>query len=256
MAAAVEEKYTETIYMLKQKFIAVAAMAVLAIIIGQSNAFAFGGNTKKQVSFKVRVENISNKDGIAASDGTRYPFALSPGFYAVTGGGLDFFKAGAKASGTIEAQAEDGSPEMLSKVVLAKQFTGSFGIFNKPTGADMPSPILPGGAYKFNFMAKKGMTLNLVTMFGQSNDLFYAPAKAIALFDDKGNPVTGDITNFFELWDAGTEVNQAPGIGADQGPRQKAKNTGAAESGVVRLVNDGFVYPNTKDVLRITISAN
>jgi hypothetical protein len=100
------------------------------------------------------------------------------------------------------------------------------------------------------------MMLNLITMFGQSNDLFYAPTHAIALFDEKGNPVTGDITSSFELWDAGTEVNQEPGIGADQGPRQKMKNTGAAENGTVRLVNDGFVYPNTKDVLRITISTN
>ncbi len=31
------------------------------------------------------------------------------------------------------------------------------------------------------------------------------------------------------------------------------KNSGAAENGVVHLVNDGFSYPNIKDVLRITI---
>jgi hypothetical protein len=57
------------------------------------------------------------------------------------------------------------------------------------------------------------------------------------------------------LWDAGTEVNQAPGIGADQAPRQKMTNTGADENGVVHVVKDGFSYPETKDVLRITISA-
>ena len=96
--------------------------------------------------------------------------------------------------------------------------------------------------------------LNLSTMYGQSNDLFYAPERAIDLFDAKGNPVSGDVTDKFLLWDAGTEVNQAPGLGADQGPRQKAPNTGADENGVVRLVNDGFTYPNTKDVLKVTIT--
>jgi hypothetical protein len=129
------------------------------------------------------------------------------------------------------------------------------GVFDKPVGSDMPAPIVPGGAFEFTFKAAEGMKLNVAAMYGQSNDLFYAPAKAISLFDGKGNPVNGDVTQYFELWDAGTEVNQAPGIGPDQAPRQKAKNTGTDENGVVRLVKDGFVYPVTKEVLRITITA-
>lgn len=242
--------------MLKQKFVAYAGIAALIIFVAQSSIFANGGNVKKQVSFTVRVENVSIKDGLAAADGTKYPFALSPGFYSATESKLDLFKLGAKASAAIEALAEDGDPALLSRLAFSKQAVGSFGIVNKPVGADVPSPILSGGSFQFSFNAKKGMTFNFVAMYGQSNDLFYAPADAIALFDDKGNPLTGDITGMFELWDAGTEVNQAPGIGADQGPRQKMKNTGAAEKGVVGLVHDGFVYPNAKDVLRITITAN
>ena len=74
-------------------------------------------------------------------------------------------------------------------------------------------------------------------------------------FDKDGNPLAGDITEKLLLWDAGTEVNQAPGVGDEQAPRQKMPETGKAENGVVRLVNDGFVYPNTKDVLRVTITA-
>jgi hypothetical protein len=99
------------------------------------------------------------------------------------------------------------------------------------------------------------MRLSLITMFGQSNDLFYAPKQAIDLFDEDGNPLTGDITDRLLLWDAGTEVNQAPGLGDEQGPRQKMPNTGKAENGNVGLVKDGFTYPNTKDVLRVTITA-
>jgi hypothetical protein len=114
---------------------------------------------------------------------------------------------------------------------------------------------LPGGAFEFTFSATKGMKLNLIMMYGQSNDLFYAPDASIDLFAN-GKPLSGDITDKILLWDAGTEVNQAPGLGADQGPRQKGPNTGADENGVVRLVKDGFTYPATKDVLRITITAN
>ena len=40
------------------------------------------------------------------------------------------------------------------------------------------------------------------------------------------------------LWDAGTEASQEPGIGPDQGPRQKAPNTGLAEKGAVRNAKD------------------
>jgi hypothetical protein len=74
------------------------------------------------------------------------------------------------------------------------------------------------------------------------------------LFDQQNKPIQGDITHTLVLWDAGTEVNQEPGAGSDQAPRQKAPNTGAAENGVVRPVRDQFTYPNTLDVLRVTIT--
>jgi len=114
----------------------------------------------------------------------------------------------------------------------------------------------PGGVFGLGFWATEGTKLDLATMYRQSNDLFYAPAQAIDLFDASGNPLSGDITAELRLWDAGTEVNQAPGFGSEQAPRQKMKNTGAAENGLVGPVKDNFVYPNTKDVLRVTITAN
>ncbi|NJR43317.1 MAG: hypothetical protein HC767_12335 [Akkermansiaceae bacterium] len=70
---------------------------------------------------------------------------------------------------------------------------------------------------------------------------------------EKGQPVSGDITDKLMLWDAGTEVNQAPGIGDEQAPRQKAHNTGKAENGKVGMVKDAFKYPETKSVLKVTI---
>lgn len=240
--------------MLKQKFIAGVAV-IAAIVIGIQTSFALDHNGRKHANFKVRVENISSSDGLTAQDGSKYPFALSPGIFVVAGKMVNFFVDGRKASAALESQAEDGNPELFAKMFPSIADTLTSGVFNKPVGSDMASPILPGGAFEFTFSASAGMKLNMGMMYGQSNDLFYAPAKSINLFAG-GKALTGDITDKFLLWDAGTEVNQAPGLGADQGPRQKGPNTGADENGVVRLVKDGFSYPATKDVLRITITAN
>ena len=238
-----------------RKLFAAIMMSAAVIYTTQSTVFGFGLKTKRQATFTVRIENISVNEGLAAQDGTKYPFAVSPGLYVVTEKNVAFFKEGKKASAELESQAEDGDPGLLAKSLLTVVGSSNMGIFNKPVGADMAAPILPSGAFEFTFNATEGEKLNLLAMYGQSNDLFYAPARAISLFDSKGNPVSGDVTSSFELWDAGTEVNQAPGIGADQAPRQKMKNTGAAENSVVHLVKDGFVYPNTADVLRVTITA-
>ena len=92
-------------------------------------------------------------------------------------------------------------------------------------------------------------------MFVQSNDLFYAPSgNGIALWTSGGNPLSGDITNMIQLWDAGTEIDQTPGVGGDQAPRQSGPNTGAADpNNTVREVNDTRV-PAVDRVIRVTIT--
>lgn len=241
--------------MFKQRFIIYLAAAVIALA-GVGHVLAGGSGEKKQVTFKVRVENIADVAGIAAQDGSKYPFALSPGFFIVSSKDMQIFENGKTASSQLEAQAEDGNPSLFLKKYLTRVGSLYTGVFNTPLGSDKAAPIFAGGAFEFNVNATAGMKLNVAFMYGQSNDLFYAPDAAIALFDANGNPIGGDITDQFKLWDAGTEVNQAPGLGADQAPRQKGPNTGAAENGVVHLVNDGFTYPETKSVLRVTITAN
>lgn len=240
--------------MLRIKFAAGVALAFAVIIGIQTNVMAFG-RTKNTKTFKVRIENISTPDGIRTEGNAKYPFALSPGLFVVNHRKNYFFNAGDKADAALEAQAEDGNPELLSKKYLTKVGGIFQGVFNTPVGADKAAPILPGGAYEFTFTATEGMRLSLIAMFGQSNDLFYAPKQAIELFDANGNALTGDITANLFLWDAGTEVNQAPGVGDEQAPRQKMANTGKAENGKVGMVKDGFMYPNTKDVLKVTITA-
>ena len=49
-------------------------------------------------------------------------------------------------------------------------------------------------------------------------------------------------------------INETPGMGQNQAPRQKVPGAGQSENGVVHVVNDGFVYPEVANVLRVTIS--
>ena len=103
-----------------------------------------------------------------------------------------------------------------------------------------PGPAGPGAAYEFSIAAYPGQYLTFATMFVHSNDWFFAPDQdGIALFDADGIALSGDITEQIYLWNAGTEVDQTPGEGADQPPSQAGPNTGEAENGLVELV-EGF----------------
>ena len=156
----------------------------------------------------------------------------------------------------------------IENVVTPSAYFGS-GLASIPVGETAPGPILPGGAYEFSFDAGPnvlpgdgGTRLNFITMFVQSNDLFLAPnGEGIALFDDMGNPTTGDVTDQVLLWDAGTEVNEITG-GPNQKPQQAAdaEDQGVDENGVVTEImnnTDGTnVLPNVDDVIQVTLTYN
>ena len=206
--------------------------------------------------FKVRVENISSRDGQTASDGTRWPFALSPGLWVLNAKKAGLFTEGRAASKGLESQAEDGDPSGLVGLLMMGHHASSMhGVFNTPLGMMGPGPIRPGDKYEFSFTASPGMRLTMTMMNGQSNDEFYAPdEKGIALFDAKGIPVSGDITDKMILWDAGTEVNEELGVGPNQGPRQKGVNTGPAEHGVVTRAKGEAIYTKNRELFRVTIT--
>jgi len=144
----------------------------------------------------------------------------------------------------------------IENVMEESSFFAS-GVFNTPEGASEPGGAGPGHAYEFSFNAGKGSHLSFATMFVGSNDLFFGPDEnGLALFDGD-NPVSGDLTSQVYLWDAGTEVNEAPGAGPNQPGSQSGPNTGMDEMGTVReisQVSDGFTYPAVDQTLKITIS--
>jgi hypothetical protein len=207
--------------------------------------------------FTIRVENISNPEGMTASNGQKFPFALSPGMFVLTDKSAALFSEGKPArKNGLEMQAEDGDPSGLVASLMAMHHSSNLhGVFNTPVGAMAAGPIRPGDSYEFTFTATTGMKLFMTQMFGQSNDWFYAPgANGIALFDSKGMPVSGDITDQFYLWDAGTEKDEEIGIGPNQGPRQKGTNTGENENGVVHRVGDSRWTARNKEFFRVTIT--
>lgn len=211
--------------------------------------------SSSKTRFTVRVENISMPDGQTASDGTKFSIALSPGAFVLSTKRAPLFREGVKASKGLEMQAEDGDPSGLaSQLEMAHYSSALRGIYNTPTGAMKPGPIRPGESYEFSFEAEPGMRLFMTMMNGQSNDWFYAPdERGIELFHKNGHAMSGDLTSQFILWNAGTEVDEELGIGPNQGPRQKAANTGADENGVVTRVTSDF-YKKTTQLFRVTIT--
>jgi hypothetical protein len=229
--------------------------AMIAALLSPAAVMAQYG-AGREVRFTVRVANVSTPATLKLSNGTTAPAPTAPLLWTITDAGNPLFAAGMPDRGQgLEPLAEDGNPGVLADYIAknVKSVTKS-GVVTTPIGDKDAGPITPGKAYEFTVSAAPGQRLTLAFMFGQSNDLFYAPGdKGIALFDTKGMPLTLDLTDQLQLWDAGTEVNEEPGLGSNQAPRQAAPNTGPAERGTVRLVKDRFRYPSTRDVVHVTV---
>ena len=229
------------------------------LLVGYLAQFTVAVATRKAgpTKFTVKVENISNPEGMTASNGVKFLFALSPGMFVLSEKNAALFTEGKPArKNGLEMQAEDGDPSgLVASLVAMHHASNLHGVFNTPVGAMGAGPIRPGDSYEYSVTAMPGMKLFSTMMFGQSNDWFYSPdANGIALFDAKGNPISGDVTDKFILWDAGTEVDEEIGIGPNQGPRQKGPNTGADEHGVVSRVKDARWTGKNAEFFRVTIT--
>lgn len=201
------------------------------------------------VTYVVRIENISGDSDV--------PTPFSPGVWVLhSEPGALFIEGEADKGYGLEALAEDGDPSALAEALNGMDLHA--GVFNTPVGADGPGVILPGQAYEFEVkVTADAPYLSFAIMFVQSNDLFVGPGEAgIALIDMDGMAMEGmhDVTADLELWDAGTEANEEPGVGGDQAPRQSGPNTGLPEiEGTVRVVDDGYTYPDVSALVKVSI---
>lgn len=218
-------------------FVAAGFGLALAAGLGQG---ALAATADGATSFTIRISSVSKDDTLRVPGAAAVKAPIAPGVFLVDRAAT-VFEPGKPASAELQALAEDGNFEPLQKV-LAQHFGERSGMF------------APG--LEFTVTAKPGDRLSFATMFVQSNDKFYAPAGGgLTLFDAGGKPVSGDLTIAVRLFDAGTEIDQQPGAGPDQAPRQKSANQGADQDKAVAEADDGFTYPAVAEVLRLEIKA-
>lgn len=98
--------------------------------------------------------------------------------------------------------------------------------------------ILPGQSAAIQFSAAKGEAITFATMYGASNDLFFAPDNpGIKVYDSVGNPIEGDVSAQVKLWDNGTRINQTPGA--------SVSHPGTADNKNITEVNGTDAQGNT-----------
>jgi hypothetical protein len=153
----------------------------------------------------------------------------------------------------LEQLAEEGNTDPLVKSLTGGTGIVAVGAHARPDGDLLGGPLTPGKSYEFKVKAAPGQFLSLAAMFGQSNDWFYSNDRPIALFNG-GKAVSGDMTPQLSLWDAGTEVDEEPGLGPNQAPRQKAANSGTPEKQAIAHVSGKWAPPATGTLLRVTIT--
>jgi len=120
-------------------------------------------------------------------------------------------------------------------------------------GAGSPALILPGQSVTITFSAAKGEALSFATMYGWSNDLFFAPANpGIQVYNGDGTPIEGDVSGQIRLWDNGTRINQAPGA--------SVSHPGTPDSQPIKEVSgvdaQGNTYPAASKLVGATLKYN
>lgn len=135
----------------------------------------------------------------------------------------------------------------FENIVETKEFVQS-GTFD-----NAGSVIAPGQSVSFTFNAGKGQSLMLATMYGNSNDAFFAPLNpGIPLFKADGTPNTGDVSSYIRLWDNGTRINQQPGA--------SVTHPGVADNGNVTMITStdaqGHSYLSASELMKLNLTYN
>jgi hypothetical protein len=231
-----------------------------------STLFSLHGCSSTSVDptvFEITIENISSVPSFSAQNGapvvnffsTVFALIHTPPNFLFTRNQKDYNQG-------LQNLAENGDVSRLLQTLRAVENVEVIGIANEPSSGST-GILAPNQSFKLILSATSlNARLSLATSFLQGNDiLVMSPDSGIRLFNDNGIPITGDINNLFSMYDLGTEVNEPPGIGSNQVPRQGEAPEGQVSQGgredqPVRLlseVNDGFRYPSLTNSIRISI---
>lgn len=218
------------------------------------------GSSEDATVFEIKFENISKTPSFSAANGSQVVTGFSSLLGAVHEESEIFFTLNTKDRGVGLADlAENGDPGPLTQSLRLNPEVEIVGIANEPSIGSR-GILAPGGSFSLILSTiNPSANLSIAASFIQANDIIVSTrSSGIPLFGEDGSPLSGNITAFFDFYDAGTEVNQAPGIGSDQVLRQGPTPTnqtsiGSRENGVVKKINDGFVYPSISESIRVTI---
>lgn len=238
---------------------------------------ARGGPASAVTQFTVRFENVSKPSTLRLSTGKTVAIPLSAGVWAVHTGGNPIFTPGKLDAGLgLKGLAEAGLAREFAANLGSVAGVRAAGAFDKSLipritigGMNPRKPMIAAGTadgsgmlqsgryYEFTIDAHPGDRLSLASMIGQSNDgLIATGPEGIALFDATNRPATGNVTARLSLWDAGTEVNEEPGLGRNQGVRQGAPHAGDPERRPIRAMADaefGALWPAVSKMVRVTV---
>jgi hypothetical protein len=231
----------------------IRGLSISLLGLGVVGVAAAQQKAAKATTFTVRIENASRGEILKLSNGKTAPFVIAPVLWAVhTGNSNPLFVGGQPDAGNgLRTLAETGNPDPLSKWASGRSGVIAVGADANPVGDKSGGPLTPGKAYEFTVTAEPGQVLSIAAMFGQSNDWFYSNDRPIALFAS-GKPVTGDRSAQISLWDAGTEVDEEPGLGPNQAPRQKDPEAGVREHASVAHAARKWSYP--RGVFKLTVT--
>ena len=195
----------------------------------------------EELSLRVTVTNESMPGMLGGVD-----VGLSPGVWAVHREPGAFFEVGEPASPELETLAEDGDGQALVQAFGNDDAVPRLGLYGvTEVGVSYEDgPIGPGASATVDIIAMSDEYLTLVSMFGQSNDVFVAvDSFPLAELEDP----------MVVMLDAGTEVNEEPGRGDNQPGTQSEPGAGEPEDGVIAPPDDGFDYPDVGAIVSVTV---
>jgi len=107
------------------------------------------------------------------------------------------------------------------------------------------APVVPGSKVTTSFNADPGDKIAYVTMFGFSNDWFYANEQSIDA------NTKGDISSKTSLFDSGTGIDQYPGAGNHQA---LFGGTPQSENKIISKVGTHYPVPAVQNVIKVTVN--
>lgn len=222
---------------------------------------ACSGGGENSTVFEIKFENVSSSPSFTANNGSPVVSAFSSLVGTVHDNSKVLFTSGSLDYGQGLADlAENADVAPLVQSLRLNAHAEIVGIANDPSSGQR-GILAPGEFYTLTLSTiDPTARLSMVASFLQANDVVaMTKDEGIPLFDDAGNPTTGNVTAYFDFYDVGVEVNQPPGVGSNQVIRQGTApqgqiSAGTPESKPVSKLNDGFTYPTIGQSIRVTIT--